>query len=75
MKNINVPSRHSGGVNFALGLPSGKLPTFSVGRNPGNRIISRKAGRHFGVDRYADYFFLLDSGLRRNDGIIECVEE
>jgi hypothetical protein len=58
MKNINVPSRHSG-----------------VGRNPGNRIISRKAGRHFGVVRYADYFFLLDSGLRRNDGIIECVEE
>jgi len=23
--------RHSGGVNFALGLPSSKLPTFSAG--------------------------------------------
>jgi hypothetical protein len=27
-------TRHSGGVNFALGLPSSKLPTFCAGRNP-----------------------------------------
>ena len=34
--NIRISSkiRHSRGVNFALGLPSSKLPTFSESGNP-----------------------------------------
>jgi hypothetical protein len=36
--------RHTGGVNFALGLPSSKLPTFSEGRYPA-RQINREADK------------------------------
>jgi A/G-specific adenine glycosylase len=34
--NEPIKARHSRGVNFALGSPSSKLPTFSAGGNPVN---------------------------------------
>jgi hypothetical protein len=34
MNSNNQLGRHTGGVNFALGLSSSKLPTFSEGRYP-----------------------------------------
>jgi hypothetical protein len=62
--------RHSRGDNFALGLPSSKLPTFSAGRNPDDLTNSRVAGQRFGFVRFAEILSLLDSGLRRNDEFV-----
>ncbi len=39
-----------------------------AGRNPDNQKVSRAARLNFGFVRFAGYLFLLDSGLRRNDG-------
>jgi A/G-specific adenine glycosylase len=38
-----LKARHSRGVNFALGLPSSKLPTFSEGGNPANSATQCEA--------------------------------
>ncbi|MBU0622548.1 MAG: hypothetical protein KJ795_11955 [Gammaproteobacteria bacterium] len=57
MKNINIPTRHSG-----------------AGRNPVDSKIPCVAGQH-GLVRCAGYLFMLDSGLRRNDGAIGRAEE
>ena len=56
-------NRHSRGVNFALGLPSSKLPTFSAGGNPVQLFNVQLE-----LVRFAELLFLLDSRLRENDG-------
>ncbi|MDO8811588.1 MAG: hypothetical protein Q7J38_06125 [Gallionella sp.] len=33
--------------------------------------VSRDVGQHRGFVRFAEYFLLLDSGLRRNDGLMD----
>jgi hypothetical protein len=51
--------RHSGGVNFALGLPSSKLPTFSESRNPVNSTspaLRDKTQMHFEYQRWIPAF-------------------
>ena len=67
---MTLLSRHSGGVKFALGLPSSKLPTFSAGRNPVQLFDMQ-----LGFVRYAELFYSLDSGLRRNDEVLSLVEK
>jgi glutamyl-Q tRNA(Asp) synthetase len=57
----NYYYRHSRGVNFALGLPSSKLPTFSAGGNP------------VGLNKM--HVELLDSRLRGNDEARSVAEE
>ncbi len=44
-----------------------------AGRNPDELDISRAAGQHRSLVRFAGLLFLLDSGLRRNDGIFQGV--
>jgi hypothetical protein len=46
-----------------------------AGGNPVGSIISRVAGRHHGLVRYAELLFLLDSRLRGNDGISSFAEK
>jgi hypothetical protein len=61
-------ARHSRGVNFALGLPSSKLPTFSAGGNPAKQI-RREATKPI-VPLCGYLYFHLDSRLRGNDDAI-----
>jgi hypothetical protein len=68
MKRDYSYSRHSRGVNFALGLPSSKLPTFSEGGNPVDLINTRVTKQLQDFVRFAELIFLLDSRLRGNDG-------
>jgi len=45
-----------------------------AGRNPVQKYDSRNAGQDQGFVRSAELLFLLDSGLRRNDGILSFME-
>jgi hypothetical protein len=44
-----------------------------AGRNPDEKRFPAKAGQHRCIVRFAEYLFLLDSGLRRNDEY--CADE
>jgi len=52
-----------------------KMRHSGEGRNPDKKISPTQMGRHHGLVCFAERFFWLDSGLRRNDGLMDIWHE